>query len=164
MPEQTIALNATLLLELEEIKQLKYRYLRAVDLKEWELLASTLTEDVTSSYSDGKHTFSGRKAVMDFLSSALKSDDIVTKHQCHHPEISFFSETRAAGVWYLTDLVINTVDSKMPITLQGTGFYEDEYRKENGQWKLCHTGYERVFEEVVSRKNLDVLAFKTRFD
>lgn len=162
-------LTTELLVEIERIKQLKYAYLRAVDLKLWDELAATLTDDVTCSYSDGKHSYSGRQAVMGFLSEALKDSGIVTKHQCHHPEISFQSETVATGIWYLTDLVINpgNPDAEKPvppITLQGTGFYEDHYRKENGRWLIAHTGYERVFEEIVSREKLQVLSFKSRFN
>jgi len=159
-------LTPELLVEIEQIKQLKYRYLRAVDLKQWDLLASTLAEDATSSYSDGKHSYTGREEVLKFLTDALQGDGVVTKHQCHHPEITFQSEVEATGVWYLTDTVINQGDpnGNPPITLQGTGFYEDSYRKENGQWVIAHTGYSRVFEEIVSREKLDLLSFQSRWD
>jgi len=35
---------------LEEIRQLKYRYLRSVDEKRWDELADTLTPDATADY------------------------------------------------------------------------------------------------------------------
>jgi hypothetical protein len=38
------------LADIEAIKALKYRYLRAVDLRDWDLLVSTLTEDATAAY------------------------------------------------------------------------------------------------------------------
>lgn len=41
------------LVDLEAIKTVKYRYLRAVDLRDWELLASVLTEDATAAYAAG---------------------------------------------------------------------------------------------------------------
>ena len=161
-------LTPDLLVEIEKIKQLKYAYLRTVDLKLWEEMAGLLTDDITCSYADGTHSFSGKSAVLKFLSEALTDPAIVTKHQCHHPEINFVSDVEAKGVWYLTDLVINpgSPDGDKPfppITLQGTGFYEDRYIKVDGLWKIAHTGYERVYEEIVSREGLKVLSFKSRF-
>ncbi len=157
------------LVEAENIKQLKYAYLRTVDLKQWDELAELLTDDVTCSYSDGKYSHEGKEAVLTFLSEALTDPRIITKHQCHHPEIAFNSEVEATATWYLTDLVINPGNPDgdnpfPPITLQGTGFYTDVYRKVGGEWKISHTGYKRVYEEIVSREKLEVLSLTSRFD
>ena len=38
------------LIALEEIRQVKYRYLRCVDQKRWDEFADTLTLDATASY------------------------------------------------------------------------------------------------------------------
>ena len=164
-----LELNPELLVELEKIKQLKYAYMRTVDLKLWDEMAGLFTEDVTCSYSDGKYSYTGKQDVIGFLSDALTDTSIITKHQCHHPEISFHSGTEAEGTWYLTDMVINPGSEDPdhgfpPITLQGTGFYLDKYRKQDGQWLICHTGYKRVFEEIVSRENLQLLSLTSRFD
>ena len=35
--------------------------------------------------------------------------------------------------------------------LRGAAFYRDEYVKIKGQWKIKHTGYNRIFEEVWDR-------------
>ena len=48
------------LLAIEAIKQLKYAYLRHLDLKEWDEVAGLFTPDVVSTYSDGKHSYHGR--------------------------------------------------------------------------------------------------------
>jgi bile-acid 7alpha-dehydratase len=156
------------LVELEQIKRVKYAYLRTLDCKQWDDLAALLTEDVTTSYSDGKHSFTGKTAAMDFLKESMSSLKVITKHQCHHPEIDFQSATEATGTWYLTDLVINPGDHMATppipaITLEGTGFYEDRYRKVNGVWKISHTGYKRVYREIYDRKNMAVLHLKSRF-
>jgi bile-acid 7alpha-dehydratase len=161
-------LTPQLLVEIEKIKRVKYAYLRTLDLKQWADLAEGLTDDVTSSYSDGKHSFSGKAEVMGFLKEAMDDPKIITKHHCHHPEIEFISATEAKATWYLTDLVINPGNSSaeppiQAITLEGTGFYEDRYRKEKGVWKICHTGYQRVYREIFDRKNMAVLHLKSRF-
>ena len=46
--------DLTRLLEIEAIKQLKYRYFRHLDLKEWDALAELFAPDARSSYGDGK--------------------------------------------------------------------------------------------------------------
>ena len=161
-------LTPQLLVEIEKIKRVKYAYLRTLDLKQWSDLASCLTDDVTSSYSDGKHSFTGKEAVMGFLKESMDDPKIITKHNCHHPEIEFISPTEATGIWYLTDLVINPGNSSAEppipaITLEGTGFYEDHYRKAGNEWKITHTGYQRVYREIFDRKNMAVLHLKSRF-
>lgn len=134
--------------DIEAIKRLKYAYLRALDLKQWDELATCLTEDATAAYSDGKYSFSGRAQIMDFLQRALGSATKITVHRVQQPEIDFTSATSATGTWALDDVVI---DSAANITLRGAAFYRDEYVKTATGWKIRHTGYQRVYEEVESR-------------
>ncbi|MEZ5538385.1 MAG: nuclear transport factor 2 family protein [Pseudomonadales bacterium] len=154
------------LLAIEAIKQLKYAYLRHLDLKEWDVVAALFTPDVVSTYSDGKHSYQGRDAVMSFLSQSLSHKRIVTKHQAHHPEITLNADlTEARGIWYLTDAVINTVsrDAAKHFCIAGTAFYEDGYRKTADGWKISAIGYRRVYEETTKRDNSIVLEYKNRF-
>jgi hypothetical protein len=168
MTDTPVKLTADLLIEIELIKRVKYAYLRTLDLKQWDELAALLTDDVTSSYSDGKHSFNGKKEVMGFLKESMDSPSMITKHNCHHPEIDVLSSTDAKGTWYLEDMVINPGNPKASppvpaIVLEGTGFYEDKYRKVSGQWKIAHTGYQRVYREIFDRHKMPVLHLKTRF-
>lgn len=154
------------LLAIESIKQLKYAYLRHLDLKEWDAVAALFTADVVSTYSDGKHSYQGRDAVMAFLSQSLSHKRVVTKHQAHHPEISVNADlTAARGIWYLTDAVINTVsrDTAKHFCIAGTAFYEDSYVKTAEGWKISAIGYRRVYEEVTKRDGVGVLEYKNRF-
>ncbi len=141
------------LTEIEAIKQLKYRYLRSIDLKLWAELRDTFTEDAISAYADGAQAFRGRDAVMSFLIEAL-AGDLVTLHQVHHPEIEVTSPESATGTWYLQDFVINPGDDRPIIPgrtiLTGAAFYTDEYLKVNDQWKIKRTGYTRTFETYQS--------------
>ncbi len=133
--------------EIEAIKRLKYRYMRCLDEKIWAELATCFTPDATCAYSDGKYSFDGRDAVMGFLESAMPRT-MLTSHRVHHPEIDITGPTTATGIWALDDVVIET---KGGFTIRGAGFYRDEYRKIDGAWRLHHTGYRRVYEEVQSR-------------
>ena len=145
----------TALVETEAIKRLKARYMRGVDTKEWDDLAETFSPDARSVYSDGKFSFDGRDAIIDFLREALGSTDIATMHQAHTPEIEITSDTPARGIWYFEDVVINSrnVSDHMPAgtVLHGTGIYHDEYVKIDGEWKISLTGYERIFEYTEPR-------------
>ena len=164
MPKNDRAIQS--LLEIEAIKQLKYAYLRHLDLKEWDAVTALFTPDVVSTYSDGKHSYQGRDAVMAFLSQLLSHKRIVTKHQVHHPEITLNDDfTAAQGVWYLTDAVINTVsrDPTKHFCIAGTAFYDERYVKTVEGWKIAAIGYRRVYEETTARTAELVLEYKNRF-
>jgi hypothetical protein len=136
--------------EIEAIKQLKYRYFRHLDLKQWDQLRECFAEDATSSYSGGRYAFEGRDAIMKFLVESLGRSSMLTAHHGHHPEIELTSDTTARGVWALEDVVIDTQND---ITITGAAFYTDEYEKVRGEWKLKSTGYVRTFEELEKRSD-----------
>ncbi|MGH0037526.1 MAG: nuclear transport factor 2 family protein [Myxococcota bacterium] len=136
--------------EIEAIQQLKYRYFRCLDTKDWEGLAELFVAEATSSYGDGKYSYEGREAIMEFLTESLGRDAIMTAHFGHHPEIELESDDRATGTWAFEDTVI---DTQFEITIRGAGFYSDVYVKRGGDWKLLSTGYRRTFEEMESRKD-----------
>lgn len=139
------------LVEIEAIKRLKYKYLRCLDQKLWDELTECFVENATSAYGGGKYSYEGRDAILEFLRDAMGADTFHSSHQVHQPEIDLTSETTARGIWALEDVVI---DLKWDITIRGAAFYEDEYVKKDGVWKIQHTGYKRTYEEVQSRKDV----------
>jgi hypothetical protein len=127
--------------DFEHLRRLKYRYLRTLDLKQWDEFADTLALDVHASYGD-RLQFTGRDAVVDFMRTSLPPS-IITVHQCHHPELTMAGDT-ATGTWYLEDKVI-VVDQRLMLT--GAAFYEDEYvRDADGAWRISRTRYVRSYE------------------
>jgi hypothetical protein len=136
------------LVELRAIEQLKYRYLRSVDLRLWDELADTLTEDATASYGGGTMTPQGRDEIVEFLRSRMPTQ-VVSSHTCHHPEIELTGPGEATGRWALTDVVI---DGRFGVTIRGSAFYDDRYVKEGDAWRIAHTGYTRVYEELEQRR------------
>jgi hypothetical protein len=130
---------------LEDLRQLKYRYLRTLDLKLWDEFSDTLTPDVQASYGP-QLRFDGRAAVVEFMRNSL-GPAIITVHQCHHPEIAVDGDT-ATGHWYLDDKVIIT-EHRMLLT--GAAFYDDTYSRDgDGVWRISRTGYVRSYEAVQS--------------
>jgi hypothetical protein len=130
---------------LEALRRLKYRYLRALDCKEWDEFADTLTEAATAEYGD-RLRFSGREAIADYMRTTL-TPAIITVHQVHHPEISVDGE-QATGSWALDDTVIVT---EHRMVLRGAAYYEDRYERcADGVWRISHTGYRRLYEAMFS--------------
>lgn len=151
--------------EIEAIKRLKYRYLRAVDLKDWVLLESTFAPDAVAEYDGGKQTHEGRDAIVGWLRKAL-DNPVVTLHQVHNPEIDLTGPDTAVGTWYLEDRVINRGPDapEMPgdSILSGAAFYSDAYRKLGSEWRIARTGYERTYFEL--RPYGEPTSFFSRWD
>lgn len=136
---------------IESIKQLKARYFRALDTKDWPLMKTCLASQCIAKYDGGKYSFEGRENIARFFSSYMDDPNLIFMHQGHHPEITIINSTKAKGIWYLQDMVINLNNQT---TLQGAGFYHDEYILEDDIWYISATGYERTFEEISERKNI----------
>lgn len=127
---------------IEDIKKMKHRYYRYVDCKQYQQLADLFTENGTTAYDNGRLAFNGRQAIFEFFDKYLSDEKILTQHHGHHPEIEFTSDTTATGVWYMDDTVYVLAENSRT---RGNGIYWDEYIKEEGEWKISHTGYERVW-------------------
>ncbi|MFJ4650183.1 nuclear transport factor 2 family protein [Nocardia sp. NPDC088792] len=138
----------------EQIRQLKHRYLRTLDLKLWDEFADTLSTDIVASYgspSGGQPLeFTSRDQVVDYMRNAL-SGNVITVHVANHPEITVDGDT-ATGSWCLEDTVI-VPDFGMLI--RGAAYYEDTYRRESdGKWRITGTGYQRIFEAKMATEAL----------
>ncbi len=144
---------------LEEIRQVKYRYLRCVDLKLWEEIAEVFTPDATADYGTlalGEPLkLTGRDEIVAFLRGKL-GPDIITVHFASQPEISI-DGSGASGTWCFEDTVIAT---GYRVVIKGAAFYEDRYaRGEDGRWRISHTGYVRTYEAMLSLDDLPSLKF-----
>src|SRR5262245_36652378 len=126
--------------DIDEIQQVKYRYLRALDTKNWDDFAATLTEDVIGRYDASiveEHNFTERDSLVDFMRTSMPAN-IVTEHRVTHPEITVDGD-EASATWYLQDRVIV---AEFNFMLIGAAFYHDRYRRTADGWKICQTGYD----------------------
>jgi len=134
----------------EEIKRLKYRYFRTLDLKLWDEFANCLTEDVQARYGtqamgEPLH-YSSRADVVAFMSKNL-GPEVVTVHIASHPEIDVDGAT-ATGSWAFEDTVIVPA---FKVIIRGSGYYVDDYRRDaDGVWRISGTRYERIYEAMTS--------------
>jgi hypothetical protein len=136
------------LITLEKLRRLKYRYLRALDLKQWDEFEDTLTPDATATYGE-RLSFTGRDEIVAYMRRTV-GPGIITVHHCHHPELEVDGD-RATGRWALDDTVIITEHRAV---LRGAAFYEDRYVRHGEVWRIQHTGYERIYEAMFSLKDL----------
>ena len=138
------------LLEIEAIKRLKYKYMRCVDMKLWDEMGEVFVPEATAAYSAGRYSYEGRDAILAWLRKGMNRDAFHSSHRVHHPEIDLVAPDRATGTWALEDYVI---DTEYEIVISGSAFYHDRYVKQGGRWWIEHIGYERVFEQIESRKD-----------
>jgi SnoaL-like domain len=144
---------------LEEIRRVKYRYLRCVDLKLWDEMAEVFTPDATVDYGTlalGQPIkLSGRDEIIAFLRQNL-GPGIVTVHFAGQPEIDIDGDV-ASGIWSFEDTVIAT---EFRVLIKGAAFYEDRYaRGKDGSWRISHTGYVRTYEVMMSLDDVPSLKF-----
>jgi hypothetical protein len=138
------------LASIEEVRQLKYRYFRSLDLKLWDEFGDCLAEDIVARYGtqamDKPLHYDNRADVVTFMSENL-GPEVVTVHIAGHPEIKVDGDT-ARGSWAFEDTVIVPAFKMM---IRGAGYYVDDYRKDDdGRWRISSTRYERIYEATTS--------------
>ena len=129
------------LLAIEEIKRLRARYCRFLDTKRWEDLPALFTADAEfwgfASCPDGSSFEGWRDGVKSRLS------DVVMFHHCHSPDIVFLDDMTARAVWAMEGYLewpepLGLAEAPEARGLRGFGHYQDEYRFEDGNWKIAH--------------------------
>ena len=148
------------LLDIEEIRQLKARYFRLLDAKEWSAWTDVFTADLEFIYadpsiqnvppdaerlSDGKARV-GREQLVAFISEAMRN--VTTVHHGHMPEISLIDRDTATAHWRLTNYCEYRTSEGSNEWSRGYGHYDDEYvRTVEG----C-----RIRRSVFFRRDMDI--------
>ena len=131
------------LIAIEEIKQLKARYFRFLDNKDWKSLATCFTDDVSFDYPPGKISLAGKEELISNFSN--RHANTVTSHSGSMPEINIKSAVEAEGVWSMTDVVVSKNDQAEQVATQGFGRYHETYERMNGSWLIKSILLERIF-------------------
>jgi len=139
--------DAAALLAIESIKQLKARYCRYLDTKDWAAWRTIFTDDfVGDTAQAGGKVIVGADDFVAFTRKALRRPAQATAHQVHAPEIELTSATTARGVWALQDVV----RFGPGVTLVGYGHYHETYENIAGQWFIKSSKLTRLREDIVT--------------
>src|SRR3954469_10615197 len=123
--------------DIEAIKQLKARYFRYMDTKQWDKMRTVFADDcryegTSREYADPDDFIAGLRG---------RLDEATTIHQGHMPEIVLTSETTARGIWAMFDWVefddVRDHGRGVGRGFTGYGHYEEEYRRVDGEWKIA---------------------------
>jgi hypothetical protein len=140
---------------IEEIKQVKARYWRAVDTKDAALLRSVLCDlclidfrgSMGSEEGDLQLWHDPDRFCADMVAATV---GIVSVHHGFPPEITIRSEDEARGIWPMEDLLWNNNPSAiLPFRrFHGWGHYHDLYRRTPDGWRIEQTKITRILIET----------------
>lgn len=140
-----MTLESRELTAIESIKQLKARYFRLMDTKQWEEWQWIFTEDARLKWgSEESQVFEGREAIVSGVSASLEG--AVTVHHGHMPEIEILSDREARGTWAMYDWV-----DAPTFELHGFGHYHEQYRFEKGVWRIHQLELTRLRVDQVTK-------------
>ncbi|MGB3413449.1 MAG: nuclear transport factor 2 family protein [Microbacteriaceae bacterium] len=135
--------------DIEEIKGLKAKYFRYIDTKQWTALRSLFSDDAR--YEGLWATAEGPDAFVANIQRNLSAETF-SAHYGFMPEIVALDRDTARGIWAMQDYLLWPVDSKKYLGVsvpgqrgvRGYGHYEEEYRRENGVWKISFLRLSRL--------------------
>jgi ketosteroid isomerase-like protein len=148
---------AAKLLAIEEIKQLKSRYFRLMDTKDWAGLRSIFCDDAVFDARaalsiDGRGeagraaesndwVYRGGEVIAKFIQGAIGAS--ITVHHGHCHEIEILAENEASGVIAMEDQIWDPDGKKM--SLHGAGHYHETYRRVGGRWRIHTSRITRLY-------------------
>jgi hypothetical protein len=136
---------------IEQIKQLKARYFRCMDKKDWDGLLSVFVADALIDAAasatpvdargnlidppgpDPQWYFTSAKQFVDSMRVHMK--DLITVHHGHMPEIALTSPTTASGIWAMEDTLLWPVGAPLR-SLHGYGHYLETYERRPEGWRI----------------------------
>ena len=142
VPDRTVELA-----DIEAIKQLKARYFRFLDTKDWDAFADVFTDDCVHllPVEDDRPAVPNDQYLVDIRRTLA---DATTVHHGHMPEIEIVGPDEAVGTWAMFDDVEIPREGEAPMHLQGYGHYYETYRR-------CGDGQRRISSKRNVRLRVD---------
>ena len=127
---------------IEEISQLKARYFRYLDTKDWAGFEHLFSPEAIFDMRNGRGTdldpdsiVRGAPAIRKFVSDAVAH--LVTVHHGHTPEIEVLDADHAHAIWPMHDVLIAPDGIQAPFKrLEGYGHYHETYERMDGRWLI----------------------------
>lgn len=133
--------------DIEAIRQLKARYFRLLDTKDWDAWRNVFTDDLevrtdsTPATPDKPAISQVMPAGADAFIAMLRVHlaEAVTVHHGHMPEITLTGPDSATGIWAMEDIV------EYPgRRLHGFGHYHEDYTRVDGAWRIARLHLTRL--------------------
>jgi hypothetical protein len=156
MTELDEAAAITSLVDKEAIANLKARYFRCMDCRDWSGMESVFVRDAVMDMRSEMSALAGmgmpvdptggliegRSRIIQSMSAALVGTRTV--HHGHMGEIELLSPVTAEGVWAMED-VVQTPSEWGGFRLHGSGHYHEHYAKDDdGRWRISHLRLRRL--------------------
>ena len=137
--------------EFDQLRNLKARYCRLIDEKQWDDFVDLFTEDSVLRFFDsaGGLTFSCTYAEIDSLITRLANS--LSIHQVFSSELELTSPDEASGIWAMEDIVFLDPEAASVASfsvLHGFGHYRETYRKVDGRWRIVTLDLTRIHRET----------------
>jgi hypothetical protein len=145
--------DLTRLIAIEDIKQLKYRYYRFLDAKDWISFKSLWAPNAEMSIAqegrilqneDG--IYRGPEAITEFACRAIGAGRTID--HAIMPEIEILSGTEATAIWVQEDRV-SWPEGQPNRHLHGHGHEYETYVKIDGKWLIKSTRLARMTVDIV---------------
>ncbi len=128
------------------ICNLKARYCRCLDTKDWDGYRAVYADDaILDTAPSGGLRVEGADAAVAYVRSSI-SEDTITTHHVHAPEIEIDGD-QATGIWAMQDRNIWSSGRK----LLGFGHYHERYVRIDGAWRIAETHLTRINVEMNDR-------------
>jgi ketosteroid isomerase-like protein len=132
------------------ICEVKARYCRMLDTKNWAGYADCFTEDLLlDTTPSGGYVVQGRDEAMKLVRSSIETAK--TAHQVHNPEITFDADG-ADVIWAMEDRVVwspEQAEKSGLASLTGWGHYIERYVKSaDGKWRIARTQLTRLHMDM----------------
>jgi hypothetical protein len=132
---------------LEDIRQLKHRYLNACDLKQVESIRACFAEGKVLIDYGPLGIFHERDSFVTLYQELACHERVIDLHHGANPEIELHGEDEAQARWALCYF---NLDGETGATRQLGGFYQDRYRRIDGRWKIVETTF-RAHSQVAGQ-------------
>jgi hypothetical protein len=127
-----------------EITELKARYCRFLDCKQWQGFAGVFAADGIMQFGPSleEGAVTGREDIVGLLKRQLKR--AATVHHVHPGEFRFGDNGEVTALWPMDDRVANP-----GFVLEGSGYYEERYLRVDGQWYIQHMRLHRLRVDMI---------------
>lgn len=133
--------------DLEALRQLKARYCRLLDAKDWSAWRELFADDFLSdTLASGGARIQGADDFLAYVRRTLGAPGRVTVHQVHAPELALQTPDAARGIWALEDLIRFAPG----LGMRGYGHYHETYEKVAGRWKFKTSTLTRLRLDLVT--------------